>query len=257
LAEFTTYLPGTPSWIDLATTDLAAATDFYGQLLGWTAAETTSPDGTAYTMFSLRGLPVAGAYQLGAELVRNGIPPHWASYVTVTAADEAAARATAAGGTVVQGPYDVGDAGRMAVIQDPTAAMLAVWEPRSHFGAGLANETGSLVWNELQTYDTAAAASFYAAVFGWRAVAGKVATGEYTSFMLGDHPVAGMIAIRPEWGTVPPNWSVYLGVDDVVGACGLVAGLGGTIDVEPTEIPNVGMFALVRDPQGTYFYVMR
>jgi predicted enzyme related to lactoylglutathione lyase len=79
-------------------------------------------------------------------------------------------------------------------------------------------------------------------------------TGEYTSFMLGDKPVAGMMAIQPEWGPVPPNWSVYLGVEDCRAACEYTAGNGGRVEVSPMEIPNVGTLALMQDPAGAYFY---
>lgn len=257
MAEFASYLPGTPSWIELATTDPAAAVDFYERLFSWAAEPTTDRDRTHHTRFLLRGMPVAGAHQLGSELIRDGIPPHWITYVTVVSVDETAALVVAAGGTIVHGPSDIADAGRMAVVQDPTAAILALWEPRTHHGAALANETGALVWNELQTYDTASAGKFYRAVFGWRPTTGRAAGNEYTSFMVDERPVAGMLAVQPEWGAVPPSWSVYLGVDDVAAACSLAVSLGGKVEVQPSEIPNVGWFALLRDPQGSHFYVIR
>jgi len=257
LVEFASYLPGTPSWIELATTDVAAAASFYQRLFGW-AVEPAGEGARGHrNRFLLRGKPVAGAHQLGSELIRDGIQPHWISYVTVGSVDETVASVVASGGTIVHGPGDVADSGRMAVIQDPTAAILALWEPRTHHGAALANETGALVWNELQTYDTASASKFYQAVFGWRSTTGRAAGNEYTSFMVDEHPVAGMLAIQPEWGAVPPNWSIYLGVDDVAAACTLAVSLGGKVEVQPSEIPNVGWFALLRDPQGSYFYVIR
>ena len=110
------------------------------------------------------------------------------------------------------------------------------------------------MWNELQNYDTEAAAGFYEAVFGWSPITGQGPTGEYTSFMLEDRPVAGMMAIQPEWGPVPPNWSIYLGVADIAAACEYVANSGGRVEVPPVTAADVGTFALLQDPQGAYFY---
>jgi hypothetical protein len=72
--------------------------------------------------------------------------------------------------------------------------------------------------------------------------------------MLEGRPVAGMMAIQPEWGPVPPNWSIYLGVADVVAACEFVSENGGRVEVPPMAIPEMGVFALLQDPQGAYFY---
>jgi predicted enzyme related to lactoylglutathione lyase len=110
------------------------------------------------------------------------------------------------------------------------------------------------VWAELQNYDIAVAKDFYASVFGWSAVTGEMPTGEYTSFMLDEKPVAGMMAIQPEWGPVPPIWAIYLGVADIHAACEYVAANGGRVEVPPMDVGDVGIFALVQDPQGAYFY---
>lgn len=253
MAEFTEYAPGTPSWIDLATTDLDAAKGFYEGLFGWTHLDSPSPEG-AYTVFSKEGATVAAAYEMNTQMVDSSIPPHWATYITVADVEETLAKVAAGGGTVVQPPHDIPGSGRTAAVQDLGAAVFALWEPHGHIGAQRANEAGALVWNELQNYDTEAAKRFYEAVFGWSAMTGQVPTGEYTSFMLGDRPVAGMMAIQSEWGPVPPNWSVYLGVENVQHACDYVETNGGRVEVAPMEIPNVGTFALLQDPQGAYFY---
>lgn len=253
MAEVTQYEPGTPSWIDLATSDLAAAKQFYTGLFGWSLVEMPSPEGP-YCMFAKDGATVAAAYQMTHEMMDNGIPSHWATYITVADIDETLASVREAGGTVVQEPHRVPGSGRTAAVQDPSAAVFALWEPDGHIGAQRVNEPGTLIWNELQNYDTASAAAFYEAVMGWSAVTGRVPTGEYTSFMLNERPVAGMMAIQPEWGPVPPNWSIYLGVAEIEKACAYVAANGGRIEVPPMVVPEVGTFALLQDPQGAYFY---
>jgi predicted enzyme related to lactoylglutathione lyase len=256
VTEFTSYEPGTPSWIDLATNDLDGAKAFYMGLFGWTAADMPSPQGI-YSMFSKDGALVAAAYEMSADMVENGIPPHWATYVTVANVEDTLAKVEASGGTIVQPVDEILGSGRMAAVQDPAAAVFALWEPHGHIGAQLANEPGALIWNELQNYDTAAAATFYESVFGWSTHVTQMPTGsEYTSFMLGERPVAGMMAIQPEWGPVPPHWSVYLGVESAQAACDYTAANGGKVEFPPMDVPGVGKFSLLQDPQGAYFYGM-
>src|SRR5437764_7556734 len=114
MAERTEYAPGTPSWVDLGSPDAGAAALFYGGLFGWTAEMDPRPEAGGYGMFTLAGKNVAG---LGPQMNRE-MPPFWTVYVTVADADETLAKASVAGGTVVMGPMDVFDAGRMAVIKD-------------------------------------------------------------------------------------------------------------------------------------------
>ncbi len=256
MTEFTSYAPGTPSWIDLVTTDPAGAKAFYAGLFGWEATDVPSDRG-GYTMFLLKGKPVAGAQGMGDDLAVGGIPPHWVTYITVDDVDQAAARIAVAGGIVTQKPLDVMDFGRMAVAVDPTGASFALWEAGAHFGSAFANEPGSFTWNELQTNDADRAAAFYSAVLGWAAESAEMPSGiTYTSFMIGDRPVAGMMTIQSDWGPVPPNWGIYLAVDDCDQAVATAVELGGTEEVPAQDVPDVGRFALVKDPQGARFYVM-
>lgn len=256
MSEFTSYTHGTPAWIDLATSDAADAKAFYTGLFGWAAVDTPT-DAGIYVMFMLKGKPVAALYEMSADMMTLGVPPHWVTYVSVDDVDAAAARVTEAGGTLVQPPYDVMDSGRMAAAVDPTGAAFAMWQPGKHFGSAFANEPGSFTWNELQTNDTAAAATFYATVFGWTAETADMPGGPaYTSFKVDDRAVAGMMAIQREWGPVPPNWGVYLAVADCDQSVADAEKLGGKVEMPAQDIPDVGRFALLRDPQGAYFYVI-
>jgi len=252
----TSYEPGTPSFIDLATTDLEAAKAFYTDLFGWDAVDMPMPDGGVYTMLSKGGKDVAGAYVLNSEMAAMGVPPHWVSYVTVTDVESAASAVVSAGGAVIAEPFDVMTAGRMAVASDPAGATFSMWQPRDSIGSYVVNEPGALIWNELQTSDTAAAEVFYREVFGWDTETTDMPTGTYTSFILGSRGVAGMMEIQPEWGPVPPNWSIYLGVEDVDASMAKAISLGGTAQMEPMDVPNAGRFVLMSDPQGAMFYMM-
>src|SRR5918998_1846178 len=161
------YEPGTFCWVDLATTDPAGAKTFYGELFGWEAEDMPAGEAGTYTMLRLDGDYVCGLYEMDAARSEQGAPPSWLSYVSVDDADATAARARELGGTVYGEAFDVLDAGRMAVIQDPTGAVLGAWQPRGHIGASRVNDPGCFTWNELQTRDSETAADFYAALFGW------------------------------------------------------------------------------------------
>ncbi len=152
MGERTGYAPGTFCWVELATTDPPAAKDSYAGVFGWEALEVPVGDGGAYTMLRLGGKDV-GALQEQPQEQRRHTPPNWLSYVDDV--EVTAARAGELGGGAVVGPLDVVDAGRMAVVTDPQGAVLALWEPGRHFGAGLVNDPGALTLNQLNTTDRA------------------------------------------------------------------------------------------------------
>ena len=198
--EVTAYDPGTPSFIDLATSDLQGAKAFYSALMGWEAIDMPMPQGGVYTMLQKNGRDVAGAYEIWGEMAEMGVPPHWVTYITVADVDAAAVAVAGSGGTILQEPFDVMSSGRMAAAQDPTGASFNMWQARESIGSYLTREPGTLMWNELQTDDVEAAADFYADVFGWKTQVDDMENGPYTTFLLGEAAVAGMMEIQPEWG---------------------------------------------------------
>jgi len=249
MPERSSYAPGTFSWADLTTTDTEGAKAFYTSLFGWDFEDTPIPDGGVYTMLSKNGKAVGAL-----SAAREGQPPFWNSYVTVASADDSAAAAREHGGTVFMEPFDVMDVGRMAVVQDPTGAFFAVWEPRASIGAELVNEPGALSITQLNTTDPERAQSFYEGLFGWRFE--SVASGEvdYWGVYNGDRLNAGLMALPAETG-VPSHWLVYYGIDDVDEAVGRISELGGQVLVGPTEVPS-GRFLVATDPQGAAFAVL-
>jgi predicted enzyme related to lactoylglutathione lyase len=118
------------------------------------------------------------------------------------------------------------------------------------------NEAGALIWNELQTNDVGSAEAFYREVFGWGIEKTEMPTGTYISFLVGGRGVAGMMEIQPDWGPVPPNWSIYLGVDDVDASLAKAIAMGGAAQMDPMDVPNAGRFVMLSDPQGAMFYIM-
>lgn len=240
----TSYLPGEPTWIDIATPDVDATVAFYGALFGWTA-EPGNPDFGGYANFLKAGKPVAGVM----PLMQEGMPPVWSCYVSTDDADKTAALVSEHGGMVYAAPMDVADLGRMAVFADPTGAAFGVWQPGTHTGAELVHEEGTFSWAELSTRDQAAAHPFYAAVFGWEA---KVAE-DYTEFQLGGTSVAGcmdMPSMVP--AEVPSYWMPYFTAADPAAKAQEAAALGATVVLPFMEMAEVA-FSVVQDPHGSTF----
>jgi predicted enzyme related to lactoylglutathione lyase len=248
-----TYAPGSFCWADLGTPDAAAATRFYTALFGWTAEPMPMGSDAFYTMLHAEGRSVAALYRQDAT--PNG-PPHWLSYISVASAGAAAARARTLGGAVLMEPLDVLDVGCMALVLDPTGAVVALWEARRHAGAGVMGEPNSICWNELATTDTGRAGTFYASLLGWSADAQPMGAAVYTLFSADGAPRGGKMTTPPALGDLPPQWLVYFAVGDCDGTTSLAQSLGGAVRVPPTDAPGVGRFSMLADPQGAAFAVI-
>jgi len=249
-----THAPGTFCWIELATTDGPGAKKFYSELFGWEAHDSPAGPGMVYTMLRLNGKDVGALFEKGETM--KDMPTYWASYISVASADETVAKAKALGGSIMKEAFDVMDVGRMAVIADPTGAHFCIWQPKKHQGIGVKGEPNSLTWNELLTNDTQKAIDFYTKLFGWKTKTDSGAT-PYTEIINGDDHIGGMMQIQPHMGPMPPNWGIYIAVDDCDGTAQKAISLGGRQYVPPTDIPNVGRFAMLSDPQGAVFSIIK
>lgn len=252
MPEMSAYGDGVPSWVDLATPDLEASKTFYTGLFGWEMV--TGPEETGgYTLCSIGGKQVAGI----GPIMNPDQPPAWATYVNVTDADGTMKRVSDAGGNVIAAPMDVMDQGRMAIFADPPGAVLGIWQPGTHIGAQIVNEPGTYCWSELATRDVEGSKAFYAAVFGWEAHTEAAGPMDYTEFKAGGNSIAGMFAIGQDMpADMPPHWGVYFAVADCDAAVGTASTLGATVFEPPTDIP-VGRFAVLSDPQGAFFRVIK
>lgn len=250
--------PGTFAWIELATTDGPRAKEFYTKLFGWDVRENPMGPEFTYYMFQVGGLDVAAMYQFMPDQVKMGIPPHWLSYVAVASADETSAKAASLGGTIVAPPFDVGTHGRMAMLKDPQGATFAVWQAGDNDGIGKRGEPGSLVWNELSSTDIKAGAEFYAKLFDWNPKVMSMPGMDYTIFEREGQAqgVGGGMQVAAN-NPVPPNWLPYFAVSDCDGSAALATSLGATVLMEPMDIPGTGRFAVLRDPSGAAFAILK
>ncbi len=267
------YIPGVPCWVDATEPDPDAAVAFYGGVFGWELEDAMPPDAESrYFMARIRGKNVAA---VGSS--PPGAPPMavWNTYIAVESADESAARAREAGGTVLKEPFDVMDAGRMAVLADPEGAVFCVWQARGSQGAELVNEHGTVNFNGLNTRDVEAAKAFYGSVFGWRTLSLGAGVEMWTLPGYGDHlaerdpelrervresggptgfedAVAAITPIQADQADVPAHWNVTFAVDDADAIAATAAELGGTVIAPPFDAPWVRM-TVIADPQGATF----
>lgn len=240
----TRYEHGVPSWVDMGAPDPQAALRFYAELFGWEGQDMGEEAGH-YTIVSKAGKQVAAispAQQPG--------PPWWSTYVNVDDVDAVTKKVESAGGTVIMAPMDVMTAGRMAIYNDTTGAVISAWQPGQHLGAQLVNEPGAFIWCELATSDLDKSKRFYAEVFGW----GWGGAPEYAEGQVGGRTVAGAMP-RPEAipAEVADHWLVYFGTADVDADTDKAKSLGASVFVEPQDIPGTGRFSVLADPQGAVF----
>jgi predicted enzyme related to lactoylglutathione lyase len=248
MGERTSYPPGTFSWVDLNTDDQEASKAFYADLLGWTYNDIPIGDGIHYSMAQVDGHDVAAITPMppGTDVV------HWNCYVTVDDVDATAARANELGATLLAEPFDVFDSGRMAIFQDPQGAVLSVWQPRNHIGAGVVNVPGALTWNDLLSSDVEASAAFYRDLFGWTIEETPGSDGQYWSITNGGRANGGILPVLPGGH---PAWNLYFAVEDCDAAVAKAGELGASTIVGPMDVPNGTRFAVLSDPQKAVFSV--
>jgi predicted enzyme related to lactoylglutathione lyase len=267
------YIPGVPCWVDTSQPDPEAAAGFYGDLFGWELEDLMPPDADGNYFFArIRGKDVAAISSIPEGAPRMAT---WNTYVAVESADETASKVGDAGGTTVMEPFDVFDAGRMAVFSDPEGAVFCVWQAKKNKGLQIVNEHGSLNFNVLNTGDVKGAKSFYGSVFGWKTLeldggAEMWTLPGYGDELERDNPdlreltveqgapedfvnvVAAIQPIGDDPPDTPPHWGVTFAVDDADAIADKAAELGGKVVAPPFDAPWVRM-TVISDPQGAIF----
>ena len=230
-------------WFEYLSTDIEKAKGFFGELFGWTTQTVPMPDG-AYEMIASGGRTIGGY-----SAPPKGAPTHahWLSHLGVADAKATAAQVTSLGGKLLQPPFKVGDFGTMAIVSDPHGGAFALWQPAKAEDAP-APTTNTFCWSELASSDPTASVAFYTAIGGFTATSMAMPTGAYHVLEAGGEPRAGVMAkMMPEQ---PHAWLPYVQVASADKAADKAKQLGGTVMVPPTDVPNVGRFAILADPQG-------
>ncbi|MGH9246494.1 MAG: VOC family protein [Acidimicrobiales bacterium] len=276
------HIPGVPCWVDTSQPDPEAAVGFYGDLFGWAFDDQMPADAPGrYFVARLRSRDVAG---VGSRPDEGPPTAMWNTYIWVDSADDTAAGVRDEGGTVLTAPFDVYDAGRMAVCSDPSGAAFCVWQANQHKGAQVVNEPGTWNWSDLNTRDPAGAKAFYGAVFGWEADPLDLGFGEswmwrvpgYGDFLETFDPeirrrqgdagaptgfedaIGWMMRMTSDQFSddVPSHWSVTFAVDDADAVATRAAELGGTVIVDPYDAVFARV-AVLNDPHGAVFTISK
>jgi predicted enzyme related to lactoylglutathione lyase len=245
------YLPGKFVWFEHLSNDSAKARSFYEPLFGWHTEDL--PFGSESYAMIRNGSAGIGGYRSALP----GAPNCWLAYLSVADVDAAHADAVAAGAKSLTAPVDYGSVGRAAVIADPTGAVFALWKGQEGDPPDVdPMPAGGWLWNELMTPDARAALAFYERVFGYIDAAMPMpGGGEYHVLKQGDQPRAGLM--QPMDRQTPPLWLPYVKVDDVDGCATQAERLGAKALHPPTDIPDIGRFAVLLDPCQVALAVMK
>ena len=233
-------------WHEQVSSDPKQAQDFYTQLFGW-GTEVFKPGEVDYAMISSAGQTHGGF----GKALEGAPPPHWLSHVAVENVDEAVEKAKGSGGRLAAGPFDMSGVGRMSIVADPQGAYLGVYEPEGDDPA----PEGVFVWDELGTPDVDGAQRFYEQVCGWTTTDMGAEYGGYRIFNRGDTGIAGLMAVPDP--SIPPHWQPYVAVDDPDRTTATATELGASALMEPMDVPKVGRIAVLRDPQGATFGIIK
>ncbi|MCW0211824.1 MAG: VOC family protein [Pseudonocardia sp.] len=234
----------------MAVPDLAQATEFYGAVVGWTFVD-TGEDFGHFRICQTAGRAAAGIGPVMAE----GQPSVWTLYLATEDADATAKLAEEHGGTLLAGPMDIPDSGRMAVLADPTGCAFGLWEAKGRIGIEVYNEPGSVTWEDARLQDVAAGREFYTAVFGYtyEPVPG-LPLEEYATFHAGGDPLGGIGGLMGAPEGTPGHWVVYFSVADVDAAVAAAREHGGQVTM-PAEDTPFGRMSVLADPFGAPFAV--
>jgi uncharacterized protein len=245
-------------WIELHTTDQAAGKNFYSSLFGWTIQDMPMGPGDYYTMFFLEDRSTGAACTLQKDQLAQHVPPHWMLYVATENTDASAAKAVELGGKVLAPPFDVMDAGRMAVLQDPTGAIFCIWQANKNQGTTITGVDGTICWADLSTADQDRASSFYSLLFGWTIVKEEEEPKHnYWHIKNGEQFIGGIPPASHRDPKIPPHWEIYIQASDCDSIASKAKGMGAKLYLPPKDFENVGRISVIADPQGAVFAIFQ
>jgi predicted enzyme related to lactoylglutathione lyase len=259
MVERSGYVEGEPCWAAAVAPDMDAAKRFYGDVLGWTFVE-TGPEFGNYVMCLKNNKTVAA---LTLPMSEESGHPAWTTYLKTSDAATTAQRVEPAGGTLLTGPIEIPNSGRMLLAVDPGGAAFGAWEPGTMTGAQLYGEPGAIAWADVNTRDKIAVDAFYHSLFGIDVVAWRDIPEEYPvdapveqvgmDYVVYTGPegqmLCGRMTMTADFGDVPPHWMIYFNVDSADSAAERVTAGGGRVAVAPFDTP-FGRMTVVADPNG-------
>jgi uncharacterized protein len=249
------HLPGKFVWFEHFSSDIPKARRFYDALFGWHTE--SMPLGEQRYSMILNGDGTTSAGIGGYRSAPADAAPCWRGYVSVSDVDATYQLALDAGAKGLAAPADFPAVGRGATIADPTGAVLCLWKSAE----GDAPDTpktpiGGWCWNELWTTDDQKALAFYERVLGYTHDSMDMGPqGTYYMLKTGETARAGLMrSVEPK---APPMWLPYVAVAHCDATAAKAGALGGQVVTPPTDIPDIGRFAVVVDPLGAAIAVIK
>ncbi|NRF69333.1 VOC family protein [Aquincola sp. S2] len=241
-------LPGKFVWFEHLSADTGAARSFYERLLGWHVE--MMPIGDDRYPLIMNGSDGIG----GFVAAKSGEAPQWRGFLSVLDVDHSHRTALAAGAKSLQGPTEFGVVGRGATIVDPTGAVISLWKSTQGDRPDVPQAPpGQWCWNELWTADPRRALAFYEAAFGYgHETMDMGEQGSYYMLAKGGQSRGGIMR-----SDAPAQWVPYVAVADADATTAQAQALGGRTMVPPTDIPGIGRFSVLIDPQGATFAVIK
>jgi predicted enzyme related to lactoylglutathione lyase len=238
-------------WYDLMTQKTDKAVKFYTELFGW-GTQTETIDKTKYTMFTENDEMIGGVMTPPDK----NTPTAWVTYLSVNSIESAAKYATQAGGTVLIPPTKAGDHGRFSLISDRQGATINFWQSNNP-SQKPEFRSNRFFWNELHTSDVDSAKAFYGELAGWTFKGDKNPSGgTYWTAMQGNDRIAGIVGLMSN-ESPNPYWLNYVMVNNVDATVNKTEILGGKTVMAPTDIPDVGRIAVLKDPVGATFALIK
>jgi uncharacterized protein len=239
-------------WYDLMTADLKAASAFYEKVVGWKIADSGMP-GMEYSILNAGDIMVGGLMQRPPEM--GEAAPGWQGHIYSPDVDAHAKRIVKAGGKVHREPADIPDVGRFAVVSDPHGAAFIIFKPNSSEEPARVPDgtVGHIGWRDLRSGNWEEAWDFYSKMFGWTKseAVDMGPMGTYQMFATGGDRAGGMMTMPP--GTPHPCWTYFFNVEAIDAAAARVLAAGGTVIMEPMEVPGGQWVIEAKDPQGNSF----
>jgi len=255
MAEFTTPVTGRFCWVDLQTTDPAAAREFYSTVFGWSINDVPGP--MPYAVASIgENKMTGGIMELPAMARAIGAPPNWLSYIAVDDVKASAERAVALGAATLVAPMAAGPS-MFAVLQDPSGGVFAIWHSPVSMGTMVYGEDGAFGWNELMSTNVDAARAFYTGLFGWSVDIVPMIGMDYTLFKNDGAAVGGLMDMPKGADGMLSHWAVYFVVEDPDTTVELAVAHGAKVVYPLMDVPDVGRFGYLADPQGALVAVIR
>lgn len=246
---------GVVCWFSLMTTDLKRSCDFYAELANYEITEYEMPGVGKAQIFNSHQKGFAGPVALDESA---GIPSHWITYYTVADVDESTKRVEKLGGKVCIEPFDMPGIGRTSVINDPSGAVFHLFTPfeKEQDINVMGGKPGQICWVELMVEDVEPVIQFYKELLNWHIEKLNMSdTEDYFTCKVGEVEVAGIMKKPADLPKMPPHWLPFVSVENIQTSSEKAENLGAEALLGPQEVPNIGVFTLLKDPTGAIFYL--